>query len=125
MNQGEELLAFHIRAAKLCQPVREYQFHAIRKWRFDFAWPDIRLAVEIEGGIWTGGRHTRGKGFVGDCEKYNEASLMGWTVLRFPVDQIASGEALQFIEKALKQKEDAYGTRRTDQMHNRALAGMG
>jgi len=107
MNQGEELLSFHIRAAKLGMPVREYQFHFVRKWRFDFAWPDIQLAVEIEGGIWTGGRHTRGKGFVGDCEKYNEAALMGWTVLRFPVEQIESGEALKLIEKALKQKEDS------------------
>ncbi len=110
MSAGEELLSFHIRAAKLWPPVREYQFHAIRKWRFDFAWPDIWLAVEIEGGVWTGGRHTRGKGFIDDCKKYNEASLMGWTVLRFPVEQITSGEALKFIEKAIKQKEDIHGT---------------
>lgn len=103
-NKGEELLALHIRAAKLWQPVREFQFHAVRKWRFDFAWPNILLAVEIEGGIWTGGRHTRGKGFFDDCEKYNEAALMGWTVLRFPVEQIKSGEAVRFIEKYINER---------------------
>jgi very-short-patch-repair endonuclease len=104
MNQGEELLAFHIRAAKLPIPKREYKFHSVRKWRFDFAWPDEMIAVEIEGGIWTGGRHTRGKGFVDDCEKYNQAALVGWMVLRFPVEQIESGYALRIIEVAMKLK---------------------
>lgn len=105
MSNAEELLALHIRAAKLWEPVREYRFDSVRKWRFDFAWPNILLAAEVEGGIWTGGRHTRGKGFLDDCEKYNQAAMAGWKVLRFPVEVIVSGEALRIIEKALKQKE--------------------
>lgn len=103
-SDAEELLAFHIRAAKLWEPVREYKFDPVRKWRFDFAWPNILIAAEVEGGIWTGGRHTRGKGFLNDCEKYNQAVLAGWKVFRFPVEMIKSGEALQIIEKALKGK---------------------
>lgn len=109
MSEAEELLALQIRAVKLWEPIREYKFDSIRKWRFDFAWPNLRLAVEIEGGIWTGGRHTRGQGFLDDCEKYNQAALVGWMVLRFPTEQINSGEALQFIEAALKLKGKSCG----------------
>lgn len=63
-------------------PVAEHRFHATRRWRFDYAWPDHKLALEVEGGAWTGGRHTRGAGFVKDIEKYNAATLAGWRVLR-------------------------------------------
>lgn len=103
MSKAEEILAFHIRAAKLESPKREFIFHSSRKWRFDFAWPQKKIAVEVEGGIWTGGRHTRAKGFIDDCEKYNAAALLGWMVLRFPVEHIKSGEALQIIETALRE----------------------
>ena len=104
MSEAEELLAFHIRAWKLEKPEREFRFDPVRKWRFDFAWPDKMIAVEVEGGIWTGGRHTRGVGFLSDCEKYNCAALLGWMILRFPVEVITSGEALKVIEKALNKK---------------------
>lgn len=59
---------------------REYRFHPTRKWRFDFAIPELKLAVEIEGR----GRHQTVDGFRKDCEKYNAALLLGWRVLRFP-----------------------------------------
>ena len=65
------------------EPVAEYRFHRDRRWRFDFAWPDVRCAVEIDGGAFTRGRHTRGKGFEADLEKMNEATLLGWRVFRF------------------------------------------
>ena len=61
---------------------REHSFHWHRRWRFDYACPAAMIAVEIEGGVWTGGRHTRGKGFLRDIEKYNEATAMGWRVFR-------------------------------------------
>lgn len=61
---------------------QEYKFHPKRKWRFDSAWPEKMIAVEFEGGIWTNGRHTRGKGYENDCEKYNNALLLGWRVFR-------------------------------------------
>lgn len=64
-------------------PVSEYRFAPPRRWRFDFAWPDHRLAVELEGGVWTGGRHTRASGYIADCDKYNAAVLAGWRVLRY------------------------------------------
>lgn len=98
MSAIEDVLAFQIRVAKLPVPEREFRFHPVRKWRSDFAWQDHMLLVEVEGGTWTGGRHTRGKGFADDCTKYNHAALGGWKVLRFTIDQINKGEALMMIE---------------------------
>lgn len=72
-----------LRAAGIGGYEREYRFTAPRKWRFDFAWPEKMLAVEIEGGIWTQGRHTRPMGYAADLEKYNAAQCMGWRILRY------------------------------------------
>lgn len=81
--------------------VREFRYHPTRRWRFDLADRNRMIALEIEGGVWSEGRHTRSSGFIGDCEKYNEAALMGWMVLRFPSDWIPSGKALAYVEKAI------------------------
>lgn len=85
-------------------PVVEHRFHPVRRWRFDYALPKHYLAFECEGGVWSGGRHTRGKGFLKDMEKYNTAQLMGWTVYRFTPQMVRSGEALDLYEKAIKGK---------------------
>jgi very-short-patch-repair endonuclease len=61
---------------------REFKFHPTRKWRADFAHLDSRTLIEIEGGIFTNGRHTRGAGYAADLEKYLEATLAGWRVAR-------------------------------------------
>ena len=70
----------------LPEPVREFRFHATRKWRFDFAWPEQKVAVEIEG--LGGGRHQRRGGFIKDAEKYNAAQVAGWRVLRYTGDDL-------------------------------------
>jgi hypothetical protein len=62
--------------------------------------PARLLAVECEGGTWSEGRHVRGGGFEGDCEKYSEAALDGWRVLRVTTTMIDDGRALYFIERA-------------------------
>ncbi|MFP5340729.1 MAG: DUF559 domain-containing protein [Gammaproteobacteria bacterium] len=98
---GEETLMLHIRAHKLAEPAREHRFVADRRWRFDFAWPDRMLAVEVEGAVWTGGRHTRGSGYVKDMEKYNRAAVLGWRVLRFSTEQVKRGEAVAALRTAL------------------------
>jgi len=79
----------------------EVMFHPKRRWRFDRAWPDRMLALEIEGGIWTGGRHVRGKGFEEDLVKYAEALCLGWRVLRVSTDHVKRGKALDWLRKAL------------------------
>jgi hypothetical protein len=98
----EETFAYQIKVLGLPEPEREYKFHPKRKWRFDFAWLLDMVAVEIEGGTWTHGRHTRPWGFENDCIKYNTAQRMGWIVYRFTKRMVESGEAINFIEEALK-----------------------
>jgi hypothetical protein len=70
------------RAYGIAEPVREHVFAAPRKWRFDYAWPSQRVALEVEGGVWTGGRHISATGFLKDIEKYNAAAVRGWRVVR-------------------------------------------
>lgn len=73
------------------RPEREFRFAPDRKWRFDFAWPAARIAVEIEGGIAEGagrGAHLRMKGFLEDTTKYNRAAVLGWRVWRLAPSQI-------------------------------------
>ena len=80
-------------------PEREYKFHPKRRWRLDFAWPSLMLAVEIEGGVWSGGRHTSGVGFTSDCEKYNEAVCLGWRVLRVTGSQVKDLQAFNWTKR--------------------------
>lgn len=94
----EETLLLQIKLFRLPEPVREYKFIDGRKFRADFAWPDIKLIVECEGGTYIRGRHVRPKGFESDCEKYNLATIQGWRVLRFTADMINHGIAINMIE---------------------------
>jgi very-short-patch-repair endonuclease len=81
---------------QLPQPIREYKFNPIRKWRFDFAWPKIKLAVEIDGGTFGGtkmlGNHAIGKRYQEDCIKSNAAQLDGWAVLRADREMVSTEE---------------------------------
>lgn len=100
-----------MQAKKLCAlcrdrglpcPVREYQFHDTRKWRIDYAWPDHGVALEVEGGVWSGGRHVRGQGYINDCEKYNEVALHGFTLIRVTPDQLFEDQTFEWIERAIE-----------------------
>ena len=94
-----------IRASGFPEPEPEHPFakHLGRRWRFDFAWPALMLAVEVDGGAWVpgGGRHTRGAGFAADHDKMNRAMLLGWRVLRFTARHLADGSALVDLAEAL------------------------
>lgn len=85
-------------AVGLGEPVTEYRFSPPRRWRFDYAWPPLMLAVEFEGGAYSSGRHVRGRGFESDAEKYNEAALLGWRVLRYTTGMVRSGLATKQLE---------------------------
>ena len=90
----EETFAWWIGTTDIPPPEREYVFAPPRKWRFDFAWPAERLAVEIEGLTRQGGRHQRMAGFERDAEKYEAALLAGWRVYRVPGGWVARGSRL-------------------------------
>lgn len=84
---------------------REYRFHPERRWKFDFAWPLFRVALEIEGL----GRHQKIEGYANDCEKYSEAAILGWRIIRVMArDKGKVGEWVQLVKRAL-----AYTTRRS------------
>lgn len=99
---GVDPVTLWCRASGLPEPEPEYLFASPRRWRFDFAFIAARVALEIEGGAWSRGRHTRGKGFLNDMAKYNEAVLRGWRVIRVTPQQIESGEAFEYLERALR-----------------------
>lgn len=111
-------------AGEIPMPQREFKFNDQRGWRFDFAWPSQKLALEIEGDtrgravichacgarvrsvgtagklgreLRLGGRHTRATGFQSDCDKYNTATALGWSILRFTSEDLTS-RPIQSIE---------------------------
>jgi len=84
--------------------VREYAFALPRKWRFDYMLED-KVAIEIEGAIWTRGRHTRGKGYQSDMIKYRTAAALGYKVYRFSTEEVLKGVAREFIQKHCLQEE--------------------
>lgn len=100
-DQLAEQFVQQCRAAGLPEPVREYRPWNERRFRFDVAWPEHRVAVEIEGGRWVGGRHVRPTGFARDIVKYTAAAIAGWVVLRVLPEHIEGGEALLLVEAAL------------------------
>jgi len=74
-------------------PEEEYVFHPYRRWRFDYAWPEDKVALELQGGTWAKGRHVRGAGYRNDCEKLDEAQLLGWLVLYVTSDMLEEDPA--------------------------------
>ena len=98
---ADELELF-LRDRRLTGWEREYRFMPPRRWRFDFAWPaGKRLAVEVDGATWINGRHTRGKGYEKDCEKFAEAAILGWRVIRVTPAMVKDGRAIDYITRAL------------------------
>ena len=81
--------------------VKEYRFHPKRRWRFDYALPRHKIAIEVEGGVWIGGRHTSAVGFLKDMEKYNTATLMGWRVFRTTPDNLYKLETIKLLKTAI------------------------
>ena len=75
-----------------------------RRWRFDWVILDKKIAIEEEGGAWSGGRHTRGQGFINDMEKYNRATIEGWRILRYTPQQFKAGLWIVDVNKLLEGK---------------------
>ncbi len=100
-KNNSDLFVFECKALQLPLPNKEYKFCSTRKWRCDYAWPEYKLAVEIEGGLWKYGRHNNPKGYINDMEKYNNLSLMKWTLLRYQPNNI-DWEQIKYVLKGDK-----------------------
>jgi hypothetical protein len=83
-------------------PIAEFRFAPPRRWRFDFAFLGEKLAVEVQGGIFTQGRHTRGPALLKEFEKLNAAAALGWRVLFVTPQQMDDGEAVPIATRAIK-----------------------
>jgi very-short-patch-repair endonuclease len=101
---NHDSLFIFLSALNIPLPESEYAFHPTRKWRFDYAWVDEKVAMEVEGGAWIKGRHNRGRGFINDMEKYNSATILGWRVLRVTPEQVANGYAAKLVKPLLEGK---------------------
>lgn len=102
-NPAHLLLETHLRELKLAFE-SEVRFYPKRKWRADYfvrSLSNERVLVEIEGGVWSKGRHTRGKGYLADMEKYRVAAALGYKVFRFSTQEIMNGAAKEFLRKWL------------------------
>jgi len=105
INQANLLLEKHMREIRL-EFEREYKFHPTRRWKSDYRITNVllngqELLVEIEGSVYTQGRHTRGKGYENDMRKYNAAQAKGYYVFRFSTNMVLRGEAREFLNKRL------------------------
>lgn len=118
-TQLEQSFYDQIKAASLPEPCwhkKELRFHSKRRWRFDFAFTEQKVAVELEGGTYSHGKERDGKklksrhltptGFYNDCHKYAEAALLGWLVIRADAKMVANGEALELTKRALLYREN-------------------
>ena len=96
-SSGETKMELILKASDI-DFVIEHRFHPVRKWRFDFALVDWKIAIEVEGGVYAKGRHTRGSGFSQDARKYNAATVLGWRILRYTTAQV-DFDAIHDIKK--------------------------
>lgn len=85
----------------------EWSFHPDRKWRFDYALPDLKIAIEVDGGVFTGGRHSGGVGQVKDMEKCNHAASLGWLVFHIIPDEMYDMQFRKLVQNAIEMRKSA------------------
>lgn len=106
-SKPHETLAKQLEYVGIQGFTREYRAIPGRRYRIDIAFPEQRIAVEVMGGVWVGGRHTRGAGYETDSEKICLLAGLGWTYLQVTPDQIRKGQALKWIENAIRARKAA------------------
>ena len=97
-----DLFASYLRQHTGEKVVKEYKFHEVRRWRFDYAFPECKVAIEVDGAVWTLGRHNRPAGYINDMEKLNTAASMGWLVLRITPDDRFLLTTRQMVEATIQ-----------------------
>ena len=101
MNLPPSIFAAFCKQIGVGAPEQEYRFHETRKWRFDYAWPKQKVALEVDGGIWIRGRHTRGSGQVKDMEKFNTAARLGWRVLKVQPKELMTMATAELLKETI------------------------
>lgn len=91
----------YFRDHHLPEPCFEYQFHPVRKWRFDLAWPEKRVAIEVQGGIWMQGRHVQPAALIREYEKLNSAAIHGWRLLYILPDDLCRASTVVLLKLML------------------------
>lgn len=104
MSEAEETFAAQLRAVGIPH-TRQAKWCSGRRFRADFALTEHGILVEVQGGAWSGGRHTRGAGYAADCVRMGKAVALGWTMLYVTPQQVTSGEALAMVEAAMRRPE--------------------
>jgi len=102
-STNHNLFVAMLRSEGVPLPEAEVRFHETRRWRWDFAWNhgSQRLALEIQGGIFAGGRHSRGAGMVKDMEKFSEAACLGWRIIYCQPKELCTAKTMDLIKRAL------------------------
>jgi very-short-patch-repair endonuclease len=102
MKYKPQIVLAYFEECGLPEPILEYKFHPVRKWRFDFAWPQFMVALECDGGIWIAGGHNRGAQIKATWEKENEANILGWAILKCEPKELCTQATVEMIRAALK-----------------------
>jgi hypothetical protein len=105
--ENMDIIIATFKALGLPKPIPEYKFHPARKWKADYAWPEKRIALEKEGGVYKkgkdgqrGGRHNRPQGFINDMKKYNALTEMGWKLFRYLPNKIDYDQIIRVYKNA-------------------------
>lgn len=101
MTYKPQIVLAYFNACKLPKPYLEYAFHPERKWRFDFAWLEYKVALEVDGGIWIKGGHNRGAQIKKTWEKENAAQLLCWRIFKCEPCDLCTNETVSMIRSAL------------------------
>ena len=102
MKYKPEIVKAYLKTNGIPEPVFEHRFHPTRKWRFDIAWPEYKVYLEIDGGIWIRGGHNRGAQMKKDWEKRNTASGLGWRGLWCEPKDLMTQQTVEFINDAIR-----------------------
>jgi very-short-patch-repair endonuclease len=105
MKYKKEIVNVWFKECGIPKPEYEYLFHPVRKWRMDIAWPDHKVYLEVDGGIWVKGGHNRGAQMLKDWEKSNTAAGMGWTILKCQPKDLCTEQTAEFIKDALSVRQ--------------------
>jgi len=121
---SKELLTQKLKEASLSSYVTEHRFHPVRKWQLDYSWPDVKVALEFDGGTFARkgakkcplckqipkGGHSTGKGYENDREKDFEAQMLGWIIIRVSAAMVRDGRAIDFLQRALGERGTDWST---------------